>query len=147
LFFADPHAHTEKRTSSSYYLQALHTDQDHFHVAQKFFRLLSCRLSHRIHPVSSLSLLPLLIGFSRAKSIDWKFNHLSDEESEEINPVERQAFFRVDRHLHQTPAFHQQLLTLLANEQNHFASENERLAAMARRAKAIVKGDPREFMG
>ena len=38
------------------------------------------------------------------------------------------------------------LLKLLQNERNH-QREYDRYTAIGKRAKAIVKGDPREFMG
>lgn len=64
-------------------------------------------------------------------------------------PMEETMSAHPTRHLHQSDAFQQKLLTLLANEQptNHFPFEQDRLLGMGRRAKAIIKGDPREFMG
>ncbi len=51
-----------------------------------------------------------------------------------------------NHYLNQPEIFQEILLQLFKNERNK-QRENDHIQTIAKRAKAIVKGDPREFMG
>jgi len=48
--------------------------------------------------------------------------------------------------LNQRQIFEEMLYKFFKNR-NNYQQENDRYEAIAKRAKAIIKGDPREFMG
>jgi hypothetical protein len=54
--------------------------------------------------------------------------------------------FYSKRNLHRS-SFHPQILFNPINNEQKIPYEQERLPAFARDPKAIIKGDPREFMG
>lgn len=59
-----------------------------------------------------------------------------------MNQQQRRQIF-----LHKTsPTFAKKFSEMFPNEQ-YSPYDQDRLSPMARRAKAIIKGDPREFMG
>jgi hypothetical protein len=57
------------------------------------------------------------------------------------NEQRRQIYFN-----RPSVSFAKRIFNMPTNEQN-FPYEQDRLTSMSRRAKAIIKGDPREFMG
>ena len=63
---------------------------------------------------------------------------LEDEANDGL--AQERSSYQVKRNLYKSALLQQQLFDLLANEQ-------DRIPMVARRSKAIVKGDPREFMG
>lgn len=79
-----------------------------------------------------------MFSFSSARNIYWNTN---DQLENNMNEQRRQIF------LHKTsPTFAKKFFDMFPNEQQ-IPYDDELLSPMARRAKAIIKGDPREFMG
>jgi len=82
----------------------------------------------------------------------YKFDYFSarnvrfdfDDDSS-INEQQKPIFYS-KRNLHRS-SFHPQILFSPINNEQKIPYEQERLPAFARDPKAIIKGDPREFMG
>lgn len=74
-------------------------------------------------------------------------NHGNDfvERADDVNERER-SILQFNRNLRKFPSLNPRLFNYIINE-DYIPSEQERLPTPARRAQAIVKGDPREFMG
>ena len=70
-----------------------------------------------------------------------RYYHWSLDNDFKPNDEQRQIYY------HQlSPLMSRKLFNIIANEQFN-PYEFDRLSPVSRRAKAIVKGDPREFMG
>ncbi|CAF3292525.1 unnamed protein product [Rotaria socialis] len=88
-------------------------------------------------------LLACITVLIHARNLHYGFNDQLDNDDYNLNTQDRQMF-RSDYNLRRLPSIDTNLLNFFANEENN---RRERAIATARRAQAIVKGDPREFMG
>ncbi|CAF1017692.1 unnamed protein product [Rotaria sp. Silwood1] len=87
-------------------------------------------------------LLAFAIVLIHARNAHYDFNGLLNDDDYKINAQERQMF-----HLNRkSPLFDKSLSDPFTSEEI-ILNPQERSLATARRAQAIVKGDPREFMG
>ncbi|CAF0813341.1 unnamed protein product [Rotaria sordida] len=90
-------------------------------------------------------LLAFTIVLIHARNVHYDFNDQLDDDDYNVNARKRQML-HVNRNIHRSSIFDKDLSDLFKNEEN-ILNAQERSLASARKVKAIVKGDPREFMG
>lgn len=81
----------------------------------------------------------------RAKPLTYGLNNLLDDDEYILNKEESQIYHS-NGNVRRSPVFDLKLLNPLRSQDN-ILNEYERGLGTKRRAQAIVKGDPREFMG
>jgi hypothetical protein len=135
----------KRRTFSFYYplTSYIHIKDNQNHADKLLLSLATLSICCCFNPVKFVSFLLLFTKFDyfSARNVRFNFDDQFDDDSS-INEQQKPMFVS-KRHLPRS-SFYPKILFI--NEQN-IPYEQDRSSSFARDPKAIIKGDPREFMG